>query len=66
MYTREQIVDATENCLGESERKIIKTRFGVEDGVTATLDEIRLKFGAGREQVREIERKVLNYLKEHY
>jgi len=66
LYTREQIADAIENCLDESERKIIKTRFGIEAGVTATLDEIGLKFGAGREQVREIEKKVLDYLKEHY
>lgn len=59
-------MDAIESCLDERERKIIKTRFGVEDGLTTTLDEIELRFGAGREQVREIEKKVLTYLKEHY
>ena len=65
MYTREQIVDALENCLDENERKMIKARFGVEDGLTTTLDDIVLRFGAGREQVREIEKKVLTYLKVH-
>lgn len=65
MYTLEQIVDAIENCLDERERKIIKTRFGVEDGLTTTLDEIELRFGTGRKQVRELEKKVLTYLKEH-
>lgn len=65
MYTREQIVNAIENCLDESERKIIKTRFGIEDGITRTLNEIELKFGVEREKVREIETKVLTYLKEH-
>lgn len=65
MYTREQIVDAIESCLDESERKIIKARFGLEDGLTMTLDDIVLRFGAGREQVREIEKKVLTHLKVH-
>ena len=59
-------MDAIENCLDEGERKIIRTRFGVGDGFTTTLDEIQLRFGAGREQVREIEKKVLAFLKEHY
>lgn len=59
-------MDAIENYLDESERNIVKTRFGLEDGLTTTLDEIELRFGAGREQVREIEKKVLTYLKEHY
>ena len=66
MYTREQIVDAIENCLDESERKIIRTRFGIQDGITTTLNEIELKFGVEREQVREIEKKVLTYLKKYY
>lgn len=66
MYTRDQIVNAIENCLDESERKVIKTRFGVEDGITTSLSEIELKFGVEREKVREIEKKVLMYLKERY
>jgi len=65
LYTPEQIVNAIENCLNEGERKIIHTRFGIEDGITTTLNEIELKFGVAREQVREIEKKVLTYLKEH-
>jgi len=35
-------------------------------GKTTTLTEIELKLGVSREQVREIERKVLSYIKEHY
>ena len=65
MYTREQIVDAIEYCLDESEQKIIETRFGIENGITETLTEIELRFGVSREQVRGIEKKVLTYLKEH-
>jgi len=66
LYTREQIMDAVENCLDESERQVIMTRFGIEDEKTTTLTEIELKLGVSREQVREIERKVLSYIKEHY
>lgn len=65
MYSREQIVNASEKCLDESERKIIRARFGLEDGITTTLNEIKLRFGVEREQVREIEKKMLMYLKEH-
>ena len=66
MYTREQIMDAVENCLDESERQVIMTRFGIEDEKTTTLTEIELKLGVSPEQVREIESKVLIYIKEHY
>lgn len=65
MYTREQILDAVENCLGENDRQIIISRFGIEDGITRSLSEIEMTFGITREQVREIEKKVLNYIKEH-
>ncbi|SDH43795.1 sigma factor-like helix-turn-helix DNA-binding protein [Desulfosporosinus hippei] len=65
MYTRKQIMNAIENCLDESESKIIKTRFGIEDGLTVRLNEIEIKLGVKKEQVREIEKKVLKYLKKH-
>ena len=65
MYTPEQIVDAVEYCLDESEKKIIKARFGIEDGITKSLIEIELRFGVSRGQVRGIEKKVLTYLKKH-
>ena len=65
MYIRDQVVNAIENCLDEGERKIIRTRLGIEDGMPKTLIEIEVRFGIYREQVREIEKKVLTYLKEH-
>ncbi|WP_434512140.1 sigma factor-like helix-turn-helix DNA-binding protein [Desulfitobacterium sp. AusDCA] len=65
MYTREQILDAVENGLDGNERQVIVSRFGLEDGVTRTLSEIQTSLGVTREQVREIEKKVLGYLKEH-
>ena len=65
MYTREQIIEAIENCLNEREQQIIKTRFGIEDGVTASLSEIESRFGVSRKQVREIEKQVLSYIRGH-
>lgn len=51
MYTGERIVDAIENCLNEREQQIIKTRFGIDDGIPVRLEEIELIFGASREQL---------------
>ncbi|WP_416337015.1 sigma factor-like helix-turn-helix DNA-binding protein [Desulfitobacterium sp.] len=65
MYTREQVVNAIENCLNKNEREIIMIRFGIEDGITTSLNEIESRFGISREQVREIEKKVLIYIGEH-
>ncbi|CAA7601947.1 RNA polymerase sigma factor, region 3/4 [Acididesulfobacillus acetoxydans] len=63
MYTREQIVAAVENCLSEREQQIIKTRFGLDSGVTVTLAEIELIYGLTREQVRLLEKQLLTYVR---
>lgn len=65
MYTREQIIEAIEHCLNEGEQQIIKTRFGIDDGVTASLSEIEIRFRVSREQVCEIEKRVLSYIRVH-
>ena len=65
MYTREQIIKAIENCLNEHEQQIIKTRFGIDDGVTVPLNEIESLFKVSREEVRKIEKRVLIYVKSH-
>ena len=65
MYTREQIIKAIENCLNECEQQIIKTRFGIDDGITVPLDEIESIFKTSREEVHKIERRVLMYVKSH-
>lgn len=48
------------------EREILSMRFGLEDGVTHTLEEVGKKFNVTRERIRQIEAKALEKLKEHH
>lgn len=50
--------------LSERERNVIRWRYGLADGETHTLDFIGKKFGLSRERVRQIERTVLERLRE--
>jgi len=49
----------------ERERDIIKMRFGLEDGINHTLEEVGQEFGVTRERIRQIEAKTLEKIKEH-
>ena len=53
------------NDLTPRERKILSIRFGLEDGVTRTLEEVGHKFGVTRERIRQIEAKALERLRKH-
>ncbi|KKQ93278.1 MAG: RNA polymerase sigma factor [candidate division CPR2 bacterium GW2011_GWC2_39_10] len=47
------------------EQKILKMRFGLEDGRSYTLEEVGQEFGVTRERIRQIEAKALMKLKKH-
>ncbi|MEK7521115.1 MAG: sigma-70 family RNA polymerase sigma factor, partial [Patescibacteria group bacterium] len=47
------------------EQRILQMRFGLEDGVTHTLEEVGNEFGVTRERIRQIEAKALEKIKTH-
>lgn len=47
------------------EQKILALRFGLEDGVTHTLEEVGKEFGVTRERIRQIEAKALEKIRQH-
>lgn len=49
--------------LTERESRVIKYRFGLEDGWQRTLEEVGQKFGVTRERIRQIEAKALRKLR---
>jgi RNA polymerase primary sigma factor len=64
---RKLLTDHVEQILRDltpREQKILKIRFGLEDGVTHTLEEVGHEFGVTRERIRQIEAKALDKIRE--
>lgn len=61
---RENITELLE-YLSAREQKIIKMRFGLDDGIPHTLEEVGKEFNVTRERIRQIEAKVLEKLRMH-
>lgn len=61
---KEQVKDML-SSLTEREQKIIKLRFGIEDGKSHTLEEVGQEFAVTRERIRQIEAKALAKLRKH-
>lgn len=61
---RHSDVRAVLDTLEEREQDVIKLRYGLDDGMPRTLDQIGRRFGLSRERVRQIEREVMAKLRE--
>ena len=59
---KEQLVDVL-STLTSREEKVLKLRFGIEDGRTRTLEEVGKEFNVTRERIRQIEAKALRKLR---
>ena len=61
---KEQVQDILD-VLTEREQKILKMRFGLDDGKSHTLEEVGQEFSVTRERIRQIEAKALAKLRKH-
>ncbi|MDY5839724.1 MAG: sigma-70 family RNA polymerase sigma factor [Corynebacterium camporealensis] len=59
-YDIRSVIDSLE----EREQDVIRLRYGLDDGVPRTLDQIGRRFGLSRERVRQIEREVMAKLRD--
>lgn len=59
---REQLDDIL-TTLTDREQKVLRLRFGLDDGRARTLEEVGQRFGVTRERIRQIEAKTLRKLR---
>jgi len=66
MAIRESLKDSTDKVLktlSPREEKVLKMRFGIDDGSERTLEEVGQSFAVTRERIRQIESKALRKLR---
>ena len=59
---REQLIEVL-GSLTDREQKVLRLRFGLDDGRTRTLEEVGKEFNVTRERIRQIEAKALRKLR---
>ena len=59
----EEQIEEVLGSLNEREQKVLKLRFGLEDGRARTLEEVGKEFDVTRERIRQIEAKALRKLR---
>jgi RNA polymerase primary sigma factor len=64
-FSLKEQMAAVLKTLTPREEKVIKMRFGLDDGVQHTLGEVGQAFGLTRERIRQIEAKALCKLRDH-
>ena len=67
LATRSMLAEALRDVLSdltERERRVVRMRFGLDDGQVRTLEEVGKEFGVTRERVRQIESKTLAKLRQ--
>ena len=52
---KEQICRCAGHALSEREARVLELRFGLEDGISHTLEQVGQVFGVTRERIRQIE-----------
>lgn len=57
-----EMLDRLMNALNPRQQQILRLRFGMEDGICYSLEEIRLKLGISKERVRQIEKQAMEKL----
>ena len=60
--SKEQLVEVL-NTLTDREQKVLRLRFGLDDGRARTLEEVGKEFNVTRERIRQIEAKALRKLR---
>lgn len=49
--------------LSDREERIVRLRYGLDDGICRTLEEVAKEFGVTREKIRQVEAKAIKKLR---